>query len=380
VRNYFLIPSGGHRWALRHVLRLLREADVEVYRLDAPLRVPDFTPYGGNEGRATIPRGAYWIPAAQAQKHWVQTMLNADTYTPVRQTYDITGWSLPLLGDLDGGWSGRAVDPEATAIGAVPEPAWDLDGAGGTQIAIFESANGVYAWEGAHQVQWLLAEVWGLPSTILTPPDIAGGALDGYDALIMQSGGSTAAQRRLGDEGVRRLKRWVRDGGHFVGYKYGGTTFAPRIGLSSAQIIDSPTGIAEGALLRIEVGSGPLRQGVGRDAWAMFANDDVLLASRPATAASYPGLPRFDSSGLVLGLDRLPGSSAIVDEAYGDGRVTIFGFDANFRASTWGTQRILWNVLFGPEPHLSEASAAALARARASARGVVDATREPWRD
>ena len=84
VRNYFLTPDAEHAWALHHVLYLLRSADVEVYRLDRPLRVPDFIPYGGTERRATIPAGAYWIPAAQAQKHWVQAMLNADTYVPVR--------------------------------------------------------------------------------------------------------------------------------------------------------------------------------------------------------------------------------------------------------------------------------------------------------
>ena len=59
VRNYFLTPDAEHAWALHHVLYLLRSADVEVYRLDRPLRVPDFIPYGGTERRATIPAGAY---------------------------------------------------------------------------------------------------------------------------------------------------------------------------------------------------------------------------------------------------------------------------------------------------------------------------------
>ena len=40
---------------------------------------------------------------AQAQKHWVQAMLNEDTYTPFPYFYDVTGWSNPLLFNLRGG-------------------------------------------------------------------------------------------------------------------------------------------------------------------------------------------------------------------------------------------------------------------------------------
>ena len=32
---------------------------------------------------------------AQARKHWVQSMLNEDTYIPHDVTYDVTGWSNP---------------------------------------------------------------------------------------------------------------------------------------------------------------------------------------------------------------------------------------------------------------------------------------------
>ena len=41
-------------------------------RLHAVLRSPT---------SATLPAGTYWVPMAQAQKHWVQAMLHEDTYT-----------------------------------------------------------------------------------------------------------------------------------------------------------------------------------------------------------------------------------------------------------------------------------------------------------
>jgi hypothetical protein len=218
-----------------------------------------------------------------------------------------------------------------------------------------------------------MEDLWGVdPPDTLSPSDVAAGALRGYDTLIMASGGSEAALRRLGERGVRELRRWVREGGHFIGYRYGGTTLAPRIGLSSARIIQSPTGVEEGALVRIRLRPGPLRAGVGRDAWVMFDDDDVVIAPPRAVAARYPAGRAFRSSGLILAPDGLPGSAAIVDERFGRGRVTIFGFDANFRGHLWGTQRILWNAIYGPAPSgLPAASAAQLRRARAAARAAV---------
>src|SRR4029453_13524408 len=159
--------------------------------------------------------------AAQPQKHWVQAMLNADTYVPVRQTYDITGWSLPLLGDIPGGSSGRAATPDATPGGVAPDPAWTLDAPAGVDVAIFESTLGVYALEGARPLSWGVDDGWGVPDAILAPPHpIGGGAHADVAVLVRPSGGSISAIRRLGEDGVRELKRWVRNGGHFVGYRY----------------------------------------------------------------------------------------------------------------------------------------------------------------
>jgi hypothetical protein len=371
VRNYFLEP-GGSRWALGRVLDLLRSADVDVYRLRAPLTVPDYRPYAGADGPRRLPAGTYWIPTAQPQKHWIQTLLNHDTYVPVAQTYDITGWSLPLLADLRGGASGRVIDPNARPIHDPARPPWRLD-ASDRRVALFELTPGVYAFEGTNQLRWLMDDVWRVPYEVLTTEDIRAGGLEGVDVLVGASGGSIASIDRLGPAGVRALRRWVGDGGHYVGYRYGGALLPAKIGITGARVIDSPTGIDEGALVRIELEPGPLRRGVGPDAWAMFDDDDVFLATPETVAASYPPGPRFDASGLVRGLGPLPGSAAIIDEAFRRGRVTVFPFDVNFRAMTWGTQRILWNAVYGPVPRdLERSTPAALAVARRVAAAIGD--------
>ena len=73
--------------------------------------VPDYKAYGRAPRAARLPAGTYWVPMAQAQKHWVQAMLNEDTYTPFPYFYDVTGWSNPLLFNLGGGSSGAVLDP-----------------------------------------------------------------------------------------------------------------------------------------------------------------------------------------------------------------------------------------------------------------------------
>ena len=69
----------------------------------------DYTPYGRATRADALPAGTYVVSMAQRQKHWVQAMLNEDTYTPFPYFYDVTAWSQPLLFDVEGGYSGAAL-------------------------------------------------------------------------------------------------------------------------------------------------------------------------------------------------------------------------------------------------------------------------------
>ena len=91
-------------------------------RLTAPLTVPDLKEYGRARRSTTLEAGTYWISMAQPQKHWVQAMLNEDTYVPFPYFYDVTAWSLPLLANVRGGWSGERLSPTATPLPPLPSP------------------------------------------------------------------------------------------------------------------------------------------------------------------------------------------------------------------------------------------------------------------
>jgi hypothetical protein len=320
--------------------------DVQVYRLDAPLQVPDYRAYAESPTARTLPAGTYWIPMAQAQKHWIQLMLNEDTYVPVRRTYDITGWSSPLLMNVPGGSSGSTLEPSATLLPQLEQPAWPLDpGGDAPRVGVLSLSNAVYAFEGVGQFRWLLDTVWHQPYEVLTPEQVADGALKGIDVLVVPSGGVLVGERKLGPRGVAALTDWVEAGGRYVGYKFGGALLADRLDLTTARFRNSPYQI-EGTLIRVRVErSSPLADGVGGSVWVMFSDDDTLTVRPGAAPLRYPD--DLATSGLALHTQHLAGQPAAVDEAFGDGRVVLFPYDLNFRGMSQGTQRILWNAVYG---------------------------------
>ena len=123
VRHYFLRADDPDKAAeVQSLVRRLQRMDVEVYRLTAPLAVPDFTPYGRAAAATTLPAGTYWVPMRQAQKHWIQALLNEDTYVAFPYFYDVSGWSNPLLFNVAGGRSGALFAPAAELAAPLAEP------------------------------------------------------------------------------------------------------------------------------------------------------------------------------------------------------------------------------------------------------------------
>ncbi len=118
VRHYFITDRRESKQSeVQAMLRRLQRMDVDVYRLKRALWVPDYTPYArSTRGRWMAP-GTWYVPMAQMQKHWVQAMLNEDTYTPFPYFYDVTAWSQPLLFNVRGGYSGEPLRVRARGVG-----------------------------------------------------------------------------------------------------------------------------------------------------------------------------------------------------------------------------------------------------------------------
>ncbi|WP_148570888.1 M14 family zinc carboxypeptidase [Nocardioides caldifontis] len=365
VRHYFLTPPGaGKQDEQARLVERLRSMDVDVYRLAKPLRVPGYRPYGRAARTQTLPKGTYWIPMAQGQKHWVQAMLNEDTYVPFPYFYDVTAFSGPLLNNVPGGYTGATLEPRARLVRSQPPvDRQQQRRAAAPRLGVWQvSEEDTSAIESAGWLRWWLDRRQQLLYSDLTAADIGSGALDGLDVLVVPNGDAEEAYEALGDAGRQALTDWVDAGGTLVTLR-GASLLASRLGLTTATAAE-PTSDVPGSLIRVELDArSPLSRGVGRTAYAMYEYDLVWNAPADAVPVRYPmaGDPDWFVSGFAQGEEELHGTAAVVDQQYGDGRVVLFGSDPNFRAFTDGTAAILENALLGPEP----SSTAVVAQRRA---------------
>ncbi|HET7327084.1 MAG TPA: M14 family zinc carboxypeptidase [Nocardioidaceae bacterium] len=366
VRHYFLRAGGPAKQAqVQEIVRHLQRMNVTVHRLTEPLRVPDYKPYGRTVRATTLPAGTYWVPMAQAQKHWIQAMLNEDTYTPFPFFYDVTAWSLPLLGDVQGGSAGATLSPEATRVPLMAEPAAPELPAQVPTVGVLELSD-----DWVQSIGWLryrLDQEWGIDHRTVTPQGVADGGLDGLDVLLVPDGPSEDGYEALGEGGRDALRAWVNEGGRYIGWS-GGAELAAMTGVTTA-VLDAPTSDVPGSLFRVQVDEdAPMAAGVGAYAWQFYAYDNVMRASDPDdVVVSYPQPESNDwfVSGFARGAEELGGTAAAISEPVGDGRAVVFASDPNFRAYTDGTATLLRNAILQPGQAAGSAAAGAAQRADA---------------
>jgi hypothetical protein len=369
VRHYFLLAGDPAKATeLQRLVRRLQRANVAVYRLTAPLSVPDFKEYGRDPAATALPPGTYWIPMAQQQKHWIQAILGEDTYVPFPYFYDVSGWNNALLLNLEGGRSGAVLNPAATLEPLLPEPTAPALPADLPSVAVYQlSATNQSAFQSTGWLRWLLEQRWHIPYRLVTSSDIAAGELAGVDVLLVPNGPASSAFNALGPTGRQAIVDWVNGGGRYVGWRRGGTVLAARLGISTAELSEPSSSVA-GALLRVQADEeSPLDAGVGPFNFVFYDFDLVMTADDPShVPVRFPDADSDDFfiSGFGEGQEELGGTAAVVDEPVGSGRVIVFSTDPNFRAWTEGMQRHLWNAILGPNP-VAEPAAAAGSAARA---------------
>ncbi|GAA1851674.1 hypothetical protein GCM10009687_17730 [Asanoa iriomotensis] len=116
IKSYFLLPD-RQLADVRRLVERLRAMDVEVYEVKEPITVPSANVFGGRKAtNLTVPKGAYWIPMAQPQKHWIQATLGEDPYVPFPYFYDVSSWSNPLLMGIDTIYTGDDLKPTVQRV------------------------------------------------------------------------------------------------------------------------------------------------------------------------------------------------------------------------------------------------------------------------
>jgi hypothetical protein len=207
--------------------------------------------------------------------------------------------------------------------------------------------------------------------------------LQSFNVLIIPDGSGTRMRRELGDEGVEKLKAWVRSGGVLIGYGGAGDLAANKdLGLSSVASVAPDSGAKadttapgnEPALIsstaasrdRVEWIPGAifratldtthwLTMGYDRDRMPIFVVGDVFW--KPSKGGANPVTFTDPADALVLSgftwpdntARLLKGSTWAAVENQGNGRVVLFLSDPLFRAFWRGPARMLTNaILVGP--------------------------------
>ncbi|MET0523584.1 MAG: M14 family zinc carboxypeptidase [Nocardioides sp.] len=349
VRSYFIEVTPTKAAEARALVRRLQRMDVQVRKLTAPLRVPGYKRYAEPRATRVLPRGTFWVSMAQPQKHWIQAMLGEDSYVPFPYFYDVTAWSGPLLYNVPAGRTGAKLRPRSVPVRTLAESA--APRAPRSAVGVWLTDDGTSAFESEGWLRWLLDEKWRVPYRSLTTADLLENALAPLDVLLVPNGDAETAYADLGPDGREALRTWLADGGRIVTWR-GGTQLAAMLELTTAELAE-PTSDVPGSLIRADVARSPLARGVGSSGWSFYEYDFVMTTNDAASAAvRFPAAtsPRWFISGFAEGAEELGRTAAVVDEPYADGRVVAFAGEPNFRAFTDGTQKILWNAIYGADP------------------------------
>ena len=333
VCGYFL---RGNSAETRLVVRRLQLAHVVVQRLAEPTVVPDYRPYGEQPRRTTMPRGTYWITLDQPQKHWVQAMLNENTYVPFPYFYDVSGWSNPLLAGIPGGSTGKPLTAPTTRVGLVAQPAPPALPSQLPRVAVLDQFAKTYDdYQTTGWLKFRLAQDWHIPYTVLRPGQVTPAALSKVDVLLVPNLDSQPVYRQLGAAGQQALRDWVNAGGRYVGWQEG-ALLASALGISSAGLAQPQTN-SPGAVMRITTPKG------AND--VMWSSDYALqmTAGSGRVVAAFPD--DMFVSGYAKDAAALAGSPVEVVDADGSGSTTVFSFEPNFRAFTDGSARLLFQAI-----------------------------------
>ena len=128
-----------------------------------------------------------------------------------------------------------------------------------------------------------------------------------------------------------------------------------RLGLQVENVVaDKPENefFCPGSTLHIEVNtSHPLAYGMPSEALALFWNSPVFSINGSNfnehyhVVASYPERDLLQS-GWLIGEEHLSNRAAMVSVDYGEGHVILYGFRVQFRTTTHGTFKLLFNGLW----------------------------------
>jgi hypothetical protein len=353
-----------NRVGLDYTLRILGLADVEVHRAGAPF----------SSAGERFPEGSYVIPMRQPYAAFAQTMLERQEYPdlreypggPPKRPYDVTAHTLPLLMGVD---AVPVAQPVTVAMSDPIDPPdlgfslpAEMTGGDAPRVALYKS------WQEPMEGGWTrwMLDQHGLAYDTLHDADVrAGGLGNRYDVVLLQSQDARSLREGfepgtlpaeytggLGEQGVRALRDFVRNGGRLVAVEEA-TDFAVSLfslGVSNAvERLPTTDFYIPGSLLTLRLSDEPFVDGLEPEVAAWFwRSSRAFDVTDPAVRV----LARYGSgnpvvSGWVLGPEHVAGKAALVEADVGRGSVVLFGFQPNYRGQSLATWPLLFRALAG---------------------------------
>ncbi len=226
----------------------------------------------------------------------------------------------------------------------------------------------------------LVLEQFEFEFAALHDADIRAGELHTrYDCIILPSA-SVAAMLNgnapdttepqytggMGNEGLIALQRFVEEGGVLVCIDASCALPVTRFDIPVRNILagrETEEFYCPGSILRVRMeGESSLRHGLPEWVSGYFARSQAfeIVAPDPknketgaspgsheATVAARYGDTALLESGWIRGESVIAGKPAVVEVAYGKGRIVLFGFRVQYRAQSCGTFRLLFNAISG---------------------------------
>ncbi len=212
----------------------------------------------------------------------------------------------------------------------------------------------------------LMDQRYHMPLSIVEQNDIRGSRLDRYNVLIISGYG----YGDLSSGDVDEIKRWVRNGGTLIAYKYG-INWAKQQGLANVEFVsannsdeeeevvtrpyvkqsnDSGAGFIGGAIFNTKIDlTHPMGYGFNNEELTVFRNSTQFLQkgknpySNPVVYTDSPLASGYIS---YANLEKMKNTAAVIVSRHGGGKVITMTDNPNFRAFWYGTNKLFANAIF----------------------------------
>jgi hypothetical protein len=285
---------------------------------------------------------------------------------PPKRPYDVTAHTLPLLMGVEAVPVDEAVTVQLSDPIAPPEPTFtlppEMSGDAAPRVALYKS------WQEPMEAGWTrwMLDQHGLAYDTLHDADVRAGGLGGrYDVVLLQSQDARSIREGfrpgtlpaeytggLGEQGVRALRDFVRNGGRLVAIEEA-TDFAVELfglGVSNAvERLPTTDFYIPGSLLSLRLSESAFANGLEPEVaswfWRSSRAFDVTDPAVRVLASYATGNPVV--SGWVLGPEHVAGKPALLEADVGRGSVVLFGFQPDYRGQSVATWPMLFRALAG---------------------------------